>query len=752
MEDVPNGYAEQRLRAFSNRYVGATRAIVVVLGTLLAVPAAPTAGKVVTTILAGILLVWQYPYLVRMRAGEPSHRVVVVDLALVASVGLTQQWTVPDGFLDDGIGWASVVVSMTVIAIQWYLDAPLLVPATVVLAAAYGVGAALALPETPGAALPAAAWMLAEGALSRGIHVLVRRGARRADEIGARTEASRRQAEVARSLRDDEAEHVAVLHDTVANTLLVVGQGVFGAPATWLSERARADLETISIAGGRPSTARSVALDELLAQICRQAACDVTFETDPLDVPGPVATAFCGAVREALGNVAKHAGVDAARVRATRTGHRVTVEVTDRGRGFDPTNAGGGKGFGLRGSIEQRMRRIEGDATVTSSVGAGTTVRLVWTITALAPERPEPVAAARFLRGVRIATLLIAGAVLAGMNLPMLLTHLGDYRSAPVQVACYAALAAVVVVMAAVIAAGRPTGPVRYPLLAMVLLASVVATADVPAPHLLTPVHWSYGTIGWFGTLLLLDKRVRELVVFLGVHLGATLVQLGLAGQFDGTTLLRLGTVSTAIVGFQLAVGGCGHTLVLLAQQAADDAARAARVITEHETAEQLYLHRRTRHAELLPALTPLLAGLADGRLDPGDRDVRHRCAVAAAVIRRLLAERTDHDDPLVEELRAVMDVALRKGVAVDLLLSGHRPAIPVPVRRALTEPALTVLAVAVSTARLTVDADETAVTVSVVADAAPVELPTPNGHAVETTVLPLDERIWVETRWTVTA
>jgi hypothetical protein len=331
----------------------------------------------------------------------------------------------------------------------------------------------------------------------------------------------------------------------------------------------------------------------------------------------------------------------------------------------------------------------------------------------------------------------------------MLLTHLDVYTVPAVQIACYAVLAIVVCVAAVPIVTDRPYGVLRWPLVLAVLAASFVATADIPAPHLMTPTHWSYGTIGWFGTLLLLDRPLRELVAFLGVHMAATVTQLGVAGQFDSATLLRMVTVSIAIVGFQLAVGACGHALVVLAQQAADDAARAAEVVTAHEKAERLYAYRQARYTDLMPTIGPLLDGLADGSLDPGDERVQHRCAVAAAVIRRLFAERGDHEDPLVEELRAVMDVALRKGVVVDLLLGGHRPPIPVPIRRALTEPALTVLAAAENTARVTIDGDDRTVTVSVVADTAPTELPASDG-AVSTTVLKSAKQIWVETQWTV--
>ena len=746
---VPTGYAETHLHAFANRYVGLTRAVVAVLAALVAVPAAPPDGKVVTAVLAGVLLVWQGFYLLGTRTGRPPRWVLGVDFFLVCVVGLSQPWTVREDFLLDGIGWVPVLLSMTVIACQWQLTATWALTVTVLVACSQAAGSALALPGEAGAGLPVAVWMVAEGALSRGLYVLVRRGARRADAAGARAEVTRRQAEVARALRDDEAEHVAVLHDTVANTLLMVGERVFPARAGWLSERARTDLDLVSGAAAPAGLDETVELAEMLAQVCMQSAPRVDqLLSDPVLVPNEVATAFCGAVREALGNVAKHAGVREATVRATVDGQFVTVLVVDEGRGFDMSAAAAG--FGLSGSIEQRMRRVGGHATVSSSPGAGTTVRLTWSTAELpTPARPEPLAEQRFLRGVRVATLLIAGAVLVGMNLPMLLTHLDVYTSPAVQVLCYGLLAAVVCVVAVPIATDRPYGALRWPLVLLVLAASFVATADIPAPHLMTSTHWSYGTIGWFGTLLLLDRPLRELVAFIGVHTAATLTQLGVAGQFDGSTLLRMVTVSIAIVGFQLAVGACGQALVVLAQQAADDAAGAAEVVTAHEKAERLYAHRQARYTDLMPTIGPLLDGLADGSLDPGDERVQHRCAVAAAVIRRLFAERGDHEDPLVEELRAVMDVALRKGVVVDLLLGGHRPPIPVPVRRALTEPALTVLAAAESTARVTIDGDDNAVTVSVVADTAPSDLPATNG-IVATNVLRTDKQIWVETQWTV--
>jgi signal transduction histidine kinase len=92
------------------------------------------------------------------------------------------------------------------------------------------------------------------------------------------------------------------------------------------------------------------------------------------DPPGEVLDAVEGAVREALTNVAKHAGVTRAAVQAATTGDGVEVTVRDHGRGFDPATVTGG--YGLAGSIRARMAQVGGTAEVWSAPGRGTRVRL----------------------------------------------------------------------------------------------------------------------------------------------------------------------------------------------------------------------------------------------------------------------------------------------------------------------------------------------------------------------------------------
>ncbi|GAB3875789.1 hypothetical protein GCM10029964_020930 [Kibdelosporangium lantanae] len=88
--------------------------------------------------------------------------------------------------------------------------------------------------------------------------------------------------------------------------------------------------------------------------------------------------ALSQSVREALANVARHAGVEQATVTVTGSSDEVSIVVADQGRGFDPATVSAHR-RGISMSIVERMGRARGSATVESRPGAGTTVRLSWT-------------------------------------------------------------------------------------------------------------------------------------------------------------------------------------------------------------------------------------------------------------------------------------------------------------------------------------------------------------------------------------
>jgi signal transduction histidine kinase len=100
-------------------------------------------------------------------------------------------------------------------------------------------------------------------------------------------------------------------------------------------------------------------------------------DADGPAVPAPVVTAISGAAREALVNVAEHAGTGEAWIAVRRTAGQVLVTVRDTGAGFDPATAGRTR-LGLRRSIAERTAECGGQATVRSAPGEGTEVSLRW--------------------------------------------------------------------------------------------------------------------------------------------------------------------------------------------------------------------------------------------------------------------------------------------------------------------------------------------------------------------------------------
>lgn len=104
------------------------------------------------------------------------------------------------------------------------------------------------------------------------------------------------------------------------------------------------------------------------------------FSDLPADLPATVVEALSGASREALNNIAAHAGTDrawlTARADSEPNGHTVTVTIVDQGKGFDPATTPFGRG--LPDSITGRMADVGGEAVVDSMPGQGTRVELRW--------------------------------------------------------------------------------------------------------------------------------------------------------------------------------------------------------------------------------------------------------------------------------------------------------------------------------------------------------------------------------------
>jgi signal transduction histidine kinase len=104
-------------------------------------------------------------------------------------------------------------------------------------------------------------------------------------------------------------------------------------------------------------------------------ACRVSSGLGERRLPRELATAFFRIFQEALTNVARHARARGVGVRLEHRGGRLTLEVTDDGRGIAEEAIGGAKSLGLLG-MRERARRLGGDVVIAAARGRGTTVSL----------------------------------------------------------------------------------------------------------------------------------------------------------------------------------------------------------------------------------------------------------------------------------------------------------------------------------------------------------------------------------------
>jgi signal transduction histidine kinase len=95
---------------------------------------------------------------------------------------------------------------------------------------------------------------------------------------------------------------------------------------------------------------------------------------DPQLLGGTATVEVYRIIQEALANAARHSGAAQAHVSVTRQDERLTVVVSDNGRGFDPAEIPE-SGIGLAGMLE-RSRLLGGEFSIQSTLNAGTRVTI----------------------------------------------------------------------------------------------------------------------------------------------------------------------------------------------------------------------------------------------------------------------------------------------------------------------------------------------------------------------------------------
>lgn len=188
------------------------------------------------------------------------------------------------------------------------------------------------------------------------------------------------QSERAERIRTQErADMAAHLHDSVLQTLAVI-QRQADDPET-VARMARSqerDLRRwLYDEPHEPGHRFKAALEQVSADV--EDAFGVPIEVvvvgDADVVPGGPVEAVVAATREAMTNAAKHSAAARVDLYAEVEDGAVEVFVRDRGVGFDPSSVGADR-MGVRGSIVERVERYGGTATVSSTPGSGTEVRL----------------------------------------------------------------------------------------------------------------------------------------------------------------------------------------------------------------------------------------------------------------------------------------------------------------------------------------------------------------------------------------
>lgn len=345
-----------------------------------------------------LAVAWAVTVTVYLRRRWPSAFGACVDSAVYVALAGGAQECVPPAVRDHMFSWLVISLSGQLMVPVWYVPGVLSMPLALISPLAYWVGAMLQ-PVTDARTLAGAAVLLIIVGL---VHGYVRRAlyGRAATADAALDEADQAASEqyAILSRNVERREHERLLHDTVLNTLTALARSG-GDDVAEVVNRCRRDVALIESALGDPDDLTAGArrpsgdlLSEMRAVVAdmRARGLDVHVEIDDGEgsaVPALVVMAISNAAREALSNVAAHAGTGEAWVRVRLTapegdGHagipcRLQVIVRDAGLGFDLARVDQTR-LGLRRSIVERTTDCGGQASIWSEPGQGTVVCLSW--------------------------------------------------------------------------------------------------------------------------------------------------------------------------------------------------------------------------------------------------------------------------------------------------------------------------------------------------------------------------------------
>jgi len=638
-----------------------------------------------------------------------SHdwRPLAIDYVLVIAVcaGIPILTPAPDFYTVNTAPQAiagTAVVSVSV-AVSPYASLPM----TLGIAAAYAAGAASVVGVENLGTVAALYYFALQWLTASLIRLMLLRVAGAVDRARNDRHAAELNQQVTEAVRDYEREQLALLHDTAASTLLMVGQGT-SLPPPRLAAQASRDLDLLD-EGAWVAPPPRVELVAALRDCAKLLSTPVQFcGQAQVSLSGETARTVIAAAREAMNNVDRHAG--ARRLTVTVTSDMVRLE--DDGVGFDPAQSR--RGHGVTYSIIGRMQRGGGHARVRSAPGAGTITELFWDTTAK-PDLAEATATdpdrmierTRMRYGLALTAYALAN---LGFAVPHAVMMAGEAKADALLGG-----AAAVSALTAVVGIRFGRWYAAWPAMVALMGVTIVQPAMLPPELIGGYAHWAQNAIGWCVLPLVLGLSTRTgaaiLVLYWVVGAAVAIVR-----HSSTDLLVNIGLGSASILGVQLFALVFNGLMRDAAADAQADTQARQRLITRDRVAQALREDYQLRYAKLVDNVVPLLETLSrSGAVDDG---LQRRARAESRRLRALFDQATTFDHPLMQQLRPVIDAAEARQIDVVVDLAGELPELTDDEITSLVDPVTRLLMAAATSARLVVTAGPEDINVSIVCDA----------------------------------
>lgn len=601
------------------------------------------------------LVAWSFYRIVQTAPTRPAMTVDFAWAVLAAALTPALESATQVGS-SEAVPFSIVAVSVYTLAVQVALRWAL--PMLVVALASYGWGTAQLIGWTGAGDVDDFYQIVFGWAIAVLLRVIILRIAAAVDESHTDRLTAELNNRVNEARRNFISEQLAVLHDTAAATLLLVGQGSPIASER-LAAQARRDLQILQamprVEGDGPTD-----VVPLLRDATDRLGADVVINGLPeLWLPADLATVVAAAAREAVINAVRHAGAGSITV---DIGSRY-VAVDDNGTGFAQDAQ---IGHGIAESIVGRMNRAGGYATIRTH-SRGTTVTIRW-------DSPKPVEE-HINSAVDTISVLSAGygaafAILAIANLIATVEWSPiEHEHRPMQwvLALLAGLCAL-----AALPARQRGWRWMAPLAAVALGAiALVQQAGLPTAELSTDANWSQLAIGLCilpHALSWPSGRVAAILLALWtVPAAATL-----ARAPGWSTLLFLAASAAAYLIPQLGVAKFSSLARTAAAEASrEDQARLLALGREH-IAQALQDEYLDRYAAVVDRVTPLLSSLSRGH--PVTPVIQQQARIESQRLRALFDEAASNNRQLLQHLRKAIKPAQDRGLEVSLHVDDDLP------------------------------------------------------------------------------